>query len=430
MDRYEEKKQAIIDYFKSGEKDIHDFKVGVEFEHIIVDIRTYESISLYGKNGVSKTIEALNKYGWVIDYQEGFAVGATKGPYTISTEPAGQFEVSIDANKSVEELESEYIIFLEEINPILKEKNQRLLGIGYHPVTVIDDIKISPKKRYGYMYNHFKDKGSRSHNMMKGTAAVQVILDYNSQEDFIRKYRLGSALSPILYTIFENAYIFEGKPVDFHGVRQYIWKNTDPERSGLVKTAFDKDFSYEKYAEYILDTDVIFIDDEKGLRSTEGLAFKDVFDLDGNIEEQIFHAVSIVFPDLRLKKYLEFRMMDSLPYPLNFAPVSLIKGLFYNEENLNRLEELFKDVNYELVNEAKEKTKARGIEAEYLGKSIYEWSLELMAMAEKGLNEREKKLLNPLKELVEMQLTPRDKFKINYDNFGLEVAARETIVEV
>src|SRR5699024_9962597 len=160
----------------------------------------------------------------------------------------------------------------------------RLLGIGYHPVTVIDDIKISPKKRYGYMYNHFKDKGSRSHNMMKGTAAVQVILDYNSQEDFIRKYRLGSALSPILYTIFENAYIFEGKPVDFHGVRQYIWKNTDPERSGLVKTAFDKDFSYEKYAEYILDTDVIFIDDEKGLRSTKGLAFKDVFDLDGNIE--------------------------------------------------------------------------------------------------------------------------------------------------
>lgn len=430
MDKYENKKQAIIDYFKSGEKDSNDFKVGVEFEHIIVDIRTFESVSIYGDDGVSKTIESLQRLGWEIDYQEGFAVGAEKGPYTISTEPAGQFEVSIDANSSIEDIESQYIIFLEEINPILKEKNQRLIGIGYHPVTVIDDIKISPKKRYDYMYNHFKDKGSKSHNMMKGTAAVQVILDYKSEEDFIRKYRLGSALSPILYTIFENAYIFEGKPVDFHGVRQYIWKNTDPERSGLVKTTFDKDFSYEKYAEYILDTDIIFIDDEKGLRSSEGLAFKDILDLEGNVEDQIFHAVSIVFPDLRLKKYLEFRMMDSLPYPLNFAPVSLIKGLFYNEENLDRLEELFKDVNYEIVDEAKESTKEKGLEAEYLGKSIYQWALELIAMAGKGLDGREKILLEPIKELIEMKLSPRDKFKANYKSSGLEMAVRETIVEV
>lgn len=430
MASYEKQKEALVDYFKSGEKDKSDFKVGVEFEHIIIDSRTLESVSIYGDDGVSKTIEGLGDLGWSIDYQEGYAVGASKGPYTISTEPAGQFEVSIEASRSIEDLEQKYILFIEEINPILYDKGQRLAAIGYHPVTKIEDIKISPKKRYSYMYDHFKTRGSHSHNMMKGTAAVQVILDYKDEEDFVRKYRAGSWLSPILYTIFENAYIFEASPSQSHGIRQFIWKNTDPSRSGLLESAFSEDFSYEKYADYILNNDVIFLDDDEGLRSTEGKLFRDIFDPLDYTEEEIFHAVSIVFPDIRLKKYLEYRMMDSLPYPLNFSPVSLIKGLFYKDKNLSKLEELFAKVGYQEASKAREDSMEKGLGAIYNGKTINEWGLYLIGLAEESLEGRERQILSPIKDLLEQGLSPRDKFKEIYDKDGLKEAVKNTIVEV
>lgn len=430
MTLYDDQVKALVQYFKSGEKDPDKLKTGVEIEHIVVDEISFRTISIYGEEGICATIQSLEDHGWDIAYEEGYAVGATKGPYTISTEPAGQFEVSIEANSSIEDMEAQYILFIEEMTPIFAGKNQKILGIGYHPVTKIDEITISPKKRYDYMYDHFKTRGSHSHNMMKGTAAVQVVLDYTSEEDFVRKYRIGSALSPIMYTIFENAYIFEGEEAENHGVRQFIWQNTDQSRSGLVKTAFDSDFSYKAYAEYILNTDLIFLNDDKGLRSTEGKLFKDLFDPYDYKEEEIYHAVSIVFPDVRLKKYLEYRMMDSLPYPLNFAPASLWTGLLYKEENLDKLEDMFKDVDLARVEKAKEDTKTLGLEAEYLGKKIYQWGLDLIAMAQDGLEGRAKDLLKPLKDLVEARQSPRDRFKETYKESGLKAAIEETIVEV
>lgn len=182
--------------------------------------------------------------------------------------------------------------------------------------------------------------------MMKGTCAVQVTIDFTSEEDCIRKYRIGSALSPILYTMYDNSYIFESEVYENYSVRQHIWENTDLDRSGVLKTAFDKDFSYGKYADYILNNNIIFTDDDGVLASTGDSLFKDIFDPEVHGDEEIYHAISIVFPDLRLKRYLEFRMMDAVPYPLNLSAAALIKGLMYSDENLDRLDELFKDISY------------------------------------------------------------------------------------
>lgn len=427
---YEDQVQALVDYFKSGEKDQNNWKIGVEFEHIIIDEKSLETVSIYGENGVSETIGKLEDLGWSLEYFEGYSLGASKGPYTVSTEPAGQFELSIEASKSIEELERLYILFLEEVLPLIKDQGQRLVAIGYQPKTKIDEIKISPKKRYGYMYEHFKTRGKRSHNMMKGTAAVQVIIDYKDEEDFVRKYRLGSYLSPILYTIFENAYIFEGEPYERHGLREYIWKNTDPSRSGLLESAFDQDFSYRSYAEYILNNDMIFLDDDKGLRSTEGKLFKEIFDPDDYTEDEIFHAVSIVFPDIRLKKYLEYRMMDSLPYPLNFAPVSLVGGIFYSEDNMKALEEAFDRPSFEEIKVFREETMEKGLEADFRGRTVKDWGLWLIDLAKTPLEPRAKTLLDPLEKHLSQGLSPRDKFKKIYDEEGLEEAIKIEIVEV
>ncbi|MDO5718233.1 MAG: glutamate-cysteine ligase family protein [Tissierellia bacterium] len=430
---YEAQRDRLIEYFKSGEKNREEKRIGIEFEHFIIDKESLKSISYYGENGVEEVLKEIEKKGWEGYYNDDYLLGLRKEPYTISTEPAAQFELSIDAQENIDDLVKYYTSFMEELFPILDENGQTMIALGYHPVTKIDDITISPKKRYDYMYNYFKKCGetaSAAHNMMKGTCAVQVAIDYFSEEDCVNKYRVGSALSPILYAMYDNSYIFESKPYESYNLRQYIWENTDKKRSGVLPTAFDSDFSYSKYADYILNSDIIFTDNDGVLKSTEGKLFKDIFDPSIHGDDEIYHAVSIVFPDLRLKRYLEFRMMDAVPYPLNFSAAALIKGLMYSEENLNKLVDIFGGLSYEDVQEAKKSTSKFGMKAIYMGKEISEWADLLIDMAKKGLSEEEKKYLQSIEELSRKGINPRVLFKNIYEEEGLKAAVLKEKIEV
>ena len=135
------------------------------------------------------------------------------------------------------------------------------MTVGYHPVTKIEEIKIIPKKRYDYMFEYFKTKGSHAHNMMKGTASLQVTIDYGSEEDYIKKFKIANALSPVLYALYDNGYYFEGAIWENHSLRAFIWANCDNDRSGIARGTFDGDFGYRKYAEYILNIPPIFVFD-------------------------------------------------------------------------------------------------------------------------------------------------------------------------
>lgn len=430
MKNYDMQKKRLIEYFKSGEKTEDNLKVGIEFEHFTIDKDSLETVSYYGENGVEESLKDIQKDGWEGYYNDGYLLGLEKSPFTISTEPAAQFELSIEAQETVSKLDKLYVEFMKQILPIFKSKNQELVAMGYHPVTKIDDIKISPKNRYTYMYNYFKKRGTHAHNMMKGTCAVQVTIDFTSEEDFIRKYRIGSALSPILYTMYDNSYIFEGEVYDKYSLRQHIWENTDLDRSGVVKSAFDPDFSYGKYADYILNNNIIFTDDNGELASTGDALFKDIFDPETHGDEEIYHAISIVFPDLRLKRYLEFRMMDAVPYPLNFSAAALIKGLMYSNESLNKLEELFKDVRYEDVQMGKLSASVDGMNGEYLGRSFVDWANQLIYLATDGLDESEAKYLDSIKVLSGVGKNPRDEFEEVYRVSGLKAAVETEEIEV
>lgn len=169
---------------------------------------------------------------------DGYLLGLTADDFEISTEPAGQFEISISKKKSIKDLEKIYLDFMRKYLKVFKDKNQSLVAMGYHPNTSINDFKISPKKRYEFMFNYFKDKGTMAHNMMKGTSSVQVTIDYLNEKDFVNKYKAFTYLSPILYALFDNSYIFEKKPLETYAIRQEIWENTDLARSGVLEEAF------------------------------------------------------------------------------------------------------------------------------------------------------------------------------------------------
>lgn len=289
------------------------------------------------------------------------------------------------------------------------KKNQLLAEVGYQPKSKIDDLPFIPKKRYKYMAKYFKEyAGTHPINMMKGSGSLQVAIDFKDEGDFKKKFFVSNAISAFLYSIFDNAYIFEGEVYPKHNLRQTIWENCDKGRTGVYPFAFDKDLSYKKYAEKILATDSIFIHKNGEDIYTGPTPFEEIFDEDSS-DDMIYHALSIVFPDVRLKKYIEVRMPDNVPYPYNFAAVALIKNMFYDEDILDFLYELFADMIYEKLQILKEKTVMQGIDTIYKDKKISEWMLEIIEMIKEDY-----KYVRPLEELLKKDQTPKNIYESLY----------------
>ena len=408
---YKKQVEEITKYFKDSEKNEEDFKIGIEFEHFVIDKDTLETISYYGDGGVQETLKELESNGWIGDYEGEYLLGLNNKNQVITLEPGSQLEFSIKPQKNIMDIEREYFEFLKEIIPILERKNQGLIAVGYHPETRIEDIKILPKKRYSYMFEYFKDKGSHAHNMMKGTASVQIAFDFKSEEDYIKKFKVGNALAPVMYGIFDNAFYFEGQVWERHNLRSYIWENCDNDRSGIVDGAFDEDFGYEKYAEYILNGPPILMDDGKRMYSTGNKSFKEIFNPENYSMEELEHGLTMFFPDVRTKKYVEIRMMDAIPYPLNLASIALWKGILYDEDNLNQVYEYIEDIEMEDIDKAKTSILKKGLDGELKGRTIFEIAKWLIELAKTGLGSDESKYILPLQKMIMDKKNPYEIIK-------------------
>ncbi|MEW8974447.1 MAG: glutamate-cysteine ligase family protein [Tissierellaceae bacterium] len=397
---YERQVEEIVKYFKENEKTDGNFKIGVEFEHFVIDRDSMRTVSYYGKDGVAETLQELEKIGYEGMYEGEYILGLVKGNKTVTLEPGSQLELSINASKDILELEREYFEFLEDLIPILHKKNQGLMATGYHPVTKIDEIRLLPKQRYDYMFNYFKTRGTHAHNMMKGTAALQVSLDFKSEEDYIKKFKITNALSPVLYSMFENVYYFEGEPTEKHNMRSFIWENCDTDRSGTAEGALEKDFGYRRYAEYILNRPPIFINRGGEEIYTEHKKVREILNPEDYKIDELEHILTMFFPDVRTKKYVEIRMMDAVPYPLNFGAIALLKGLLYDEENLEELYRYIADINIEDVDRAKEDMMKDGLKAKLGDRTLLEIGKYLLELAKKGLSVEENRYLKPLEDML------------------------------
>jgi len=403
---YNKQKQIIVDYFKNNEKKEDGFKIGVEFEHFVIDLDSLRTISYYGKGGVAETLKDMEKLGYDLVYEGDHILGLKKGAKTVTLEPGSQLELSVEAVWDIKLLEKEYIEFLKDIIPLLDKKNQGLITTGYHPVTKIDEIKLLPKQRYDFMFDYFKTRGSHAHNMMKGTAALQFAMDFKSEKDYVKKFRVVNALSPVLFAIFENAYYFEGEVCAKHNIRSHIWVNCDSDRSGLVEGALEDDFGYERYAEYILNRPPIFINKDGEEIFTGRKKVREVFDPENYQVEELEHILTMFFPDVRTKGYIEIRMMDAVPYPLNFAAMALFKGLIYDEDNLEKLYKYTKDITIEDVDKAKAEMLDLGMEAKLRDKSLLEIGRYITRLSQEGLSPEEVHYLKPLGDMLAEGLNP------------------------
>ena len=321
---FSEKSQidAIVNYIKNGEKPISEHKLGVEIEHFIVHKDTLEAVSYYESGGVEDILEEMLRFGWEPVFEDGHLMSLNKNGMIVTLEPGAQIEVSMQPEVKIKNIEKSYLDFAKDIISIVENRNMALINLGYQPVTRIRDIKMIPKKRYKYMYDYFKNTGKYAHNMMKATASIQVSIDYENEQDYMTKNKVANYLSALIYYIFDNAPFFEGEVCKKAAFRSIIWNNCDDNRCGYPKGVFNKDFNYTSYAQYLLDIKPIVIKKNDGIKSVGNNSVRDIFIPQEFTKEELEYIMTMAFPDVRTKKFIEIRMGDSLPYPYNFAYVA------------------------------------------------------------------------------------------------------------
>lgn len=315
--------------------------LGAEMEHFLIDKHTLRSYSYYEPEGQKDLVlKLIDHEGWQLILEEaGYPLGIEKNGSTITFEPGGQLEISLKPMDSVKGIECIYMAILEEIEKHLLP-SQALVSVGYHPKTSISDLPLLPKKRYQMMFEYFKTHGAKSHNMMKGSAATQVSIDYKDEVDFIKKFRVAHFLAPILSSVFDATPIFEGNLYEGDHVRAAIWNETDPQRSKLVKGALgpkDQPFGFESYAKYLLDMPPVLVKKAGEDVFTADQPLKTLLETMSFDDAELEHIQTMVFPDARLKKYIEIRMADALPLPYNFAVFALVQTVFYKDHVLNAI---------------------------------------------------------------------------------------------
>ena len=393
-------KNRLAEMLRSGEKTTGQFKTGVEIEHFVVDKSTWNSVDFYQENGVETILKILQPFGYKAKYENDYLVGLDREDAIITTEPGGQLEISIKPCFSIREIELIYEKFLQEIMPILEEHGQYLLALGYHPKSRINDIPLIPKKKYQIMEAYLSPKGQYARNMMKGTAALQVSIDYRDESDFAKKMRIANFIAPLLAIASDNLPIFEGASYPEHSLRSQIWQHTDPSRCGTIPGVLDKSFGYLAYAGYILNTEPILRVKDHQYIATGNSKCSAVLEQDDFSDEELLHYFGMVFPTSRAKHYIEIRTGDSLPYPLNFSYIALIKGLFYNEAALDELCRLADTMDEKQLENNMAAMMTDGFKAKFAATTIGGFLPGLFDLARAGLPAEEKHYLQPLEKLL------------------------------
>ena len=360
MTNYREiNRENMINFFRNGcKKSDSPLRFGLELEHFVVCNFTKESIPYEGEHGIEELLEKLAPLYLNMQKSENHLIGLSRDGIALSLEPAAQLEVSLSPQQNIQNMVVIYDNFYKETSAVLEEWGYSLVTLGYQPKSKVEDLNLIPKKRYEYMDLYFKKIGPYGRQMMKGTASTQVSIDYYSEEDFSKKYGLAYRLMDILGSLCQNTPVYEGTPLKHEILkgqipRFLIWENIDPVRVDIEPFFQDDSLDFYGYTEFVMHTPVIvekIRDKEFYCEETIGeICEKRILN-----EEEIEHVLSMVFPMIRLKNYIEIRYADSMPIGSAACYSILLKGLFTNVDKtldvLNKME-LCNKSNYNILKE-------------------------------------------------------------------------------
>ena len=435
-DRPIENHSQLVEWLSVGNKPKSEWRIGTEHEKFGFCDKSLTPVPYEGENGIKAILLAMEeKLGWEAIEDDGNIIGLfnEKGGGAISLEPGGQFELSGAPLENIHQTCRESNQHLEQVKEICQAMGIGFLGLGASPLWTLEETPMMPKSRYNIMKNFMPKVGSQGHDMMFRTTTIQVNLDFSDERDMVRKMQVSLKLQSMASALFANSPFTHGKPNGLLSWRSDIWRDVDNQRGGYHPFMLEDDFSFAKYANWGLDIPMYFIIRDGKYIDCTHITFRQFMDgaLKGEIDDPVANIgdwgnhMSTLFPDVRLKRFLEMRGADGGPWQDICALPAFWVGLLYSEDALTAAEELVKDWTPDMVGNLRNAVPEKALRAEINGRPLIEYAKEALEISRQGLVERaqlnfenfdESIFLIPLQDTVALGKTPAERMLDKYHN--------------
>ena len=392
-------KAELVEWFEAGSKPKADWRIGTEHEKFGFTWDDLKPLPYEGDASIRAMLAGLrDQFDWDPIEENGYLIGLKKGGASVSLEPGGQFELSGAPLDHIHETCNEVGRHLEEVRQIADPLGIGFIGLGASPIWSMDETPLLPKGRYKIMRAYMEKVGRLGRQMMFRTCTVQSNLDYGSEADMVKKFRTSLALQPLGTALFANSPFLEGRPNGFVSYRSQIWTDTDPDRTGMLPFVFEDGFGFERYVDYALDVPMYFVRRGGTYMDASGLSFRDFMDgklpiLPGEkpaIEDFEDH-LSTIFPEVRLKRFLEMRGSDSGAWSRLCAFSAFWTGLLYDVGALDAAWDLVKDWTHPQREALRQSVRTLGLQAPVPGgRTLQDFGKEVLNIARAGLRSRGK----------------------------------------
>jgi len=422
-------KRQLVEHLETGCRPPSQWRIGTEHEkfaftwddHLPLP---YEGTA--GRPGIRDLLEGMGRrYEWTPAYENGKIVGLKEGGCSVTLEPGGQVELSGAQRGNLHEVCHEVNTHLDQMRRVCHPLGVGMLGMGFPPEWTREQMPVMPKGRYDIMRRHMPRKGELGLDMMLRTCTVQVNLDFKSEADMVKKFRVGLALQPVATALFANSPFTEGKPNGFLSYRSHIWTDTDPDRCGILPFVFDEGMGFERYVEHVLDVPMYFVYRDGQYIDATSNTFRDFLngELDALPGERPLMSdwedhLTTLFPEVRLKRFLEMRGADGGPWDILCALPALWVGLLYVGDTLDAAWDLVKDWTIADHQHLRDQVPTHGLNTPFRGGTVRDLAKQVLDLADAGLRRRhhmdgmvdqdERQFLTPLKKIVESGETPAE----------------------
>ena len=422
-----ETRDELVAWFEAGNKPKAQFRAGTEHEKFAFNLSDRSPVPYGGHHGIRVLLEGMQHLlGWEPIMEAGNIIGMfdVTGGGAISLEPGGQFELSGAPVETAHQTCAELMAHLAQLREVAAPLGIGFLGLGMTPTWSRADAPVMPKGRYRIMTAYMPKVGHLGLDMMYRTCTVQTNLDFSSEADMVKKLRVSLALQPVGTALFANSPFTEGKPNGFLSFRSEIWRDTDNARAGMLPWAFESGMGFERYVDYALDVPMYFIKRGDTYIDVSGKSFRDFFagkldDLPGERPTMSDWAnhLSTIFPEVRLKRYLEMRGSDSGPWRRLPSLTAFWMGLLYDDDSLDAAWNLVKDWTADERQKLRDDVTRQGFKATIRHTNLLEISRQALDMSHRGLARRrrlnaagkdETVYLAPLDEIAARGVTPAE----------------------
>ncbi len=427
-----ESRAQLIEYLSEGGKPREDWRIGTEHEKFGFRHDDLRPLEYEGPQGIATLFKGLEQFGWQPIMEGDNAIAMAMNGQSITLEPGGQLELSGAPLENLNQTCDEVNTHLHQVKTVAEAMGVGFIGLGFQPKWARADIPVMPKGRYSLMRSYMPARGNLGLDMMFRTSTVQVNLDFSDERDMVEKFRVALALQPIATALFANSPFTEGEPNGFLSYRSHIWTDTDPDRTGLVPFVFDDDFGYERYAEYALDVPMYFVYRDGQYIDALGQSFRDFLAgklpaLPGEIPtiKDWEDHLTTLFPEVRLKQFIELRGADGGPWRRLCALPALWVGVLYDDAARAAAWDLCKDWTHEDRAALHAGVMRQGLKAEVKGRTVAEMAGDMIDIASDGLKARhrmdafgddERHFLSAVRLVIEDGRTPAEELLEAYES--------------